>query len=66
MLRSQGPCLVTLDDGNGQVISNNSPQAGPPVKFYDSPNLDPTVEHTIVITVLADTVPNACELDRFV
>lgn len=62
--REDGMCRVTIDGSDNATVTSNGTQAGPSIRVYERSNLDPAVEHTIVITVVE--APTFCELDRFV
>lgn len=56
---------MSIDGGNEETVSSNAAQTGPPILLYERSGLDATTEHTIVITIVDDSFPNVCELDRF-
>ncbi|KAH7100098.1 hypothetical protein BKA62DRAFT_264252 [Auriculariales sp. MPI-PUGE-AT-0066] len=61
-----GPCLVEVDDKAYGNISSHADSTGPPISLFRLDGMNPSVEHTIKITVMADAFPNVCEIDRFV
>ena len=62
----QGPRQVTLDDSNEEIVASKGTSGGHVVMLYHRSDLNPEIEHTIVVRVLADPDRDTCAVDRFV